>query len=337
MLLKLFKGTGPGVFLFILLSAAGVWTSAFLHQGSPSSMVYDINPMPLYALLKGLLGKSAIAGVIFTFAMLILISFLIVNFNTVMFFINERTFLPAIIYILLIGLFPQYEVLNPVLPATVLLMIAIRRMMEAYRKNETAYNFFDAALIIGAGSLFYANLIWFGLLTIIGIAILRTWNVKEIILAIIGLATPLILTSGVWYVAGKDMKQLLIIADQNLFEKSGFYYFSRVTITGLVITGLCSLVSLYFLLSVINSKKIKSRKTFTVLMWVLGIALALYFFLPSVSVEIVYIVSIPLCYIIAHYFIISRKKILPETFFTLLFITVIVLQVIYMLSYSPVR
>jgi hypothetical protein len=330
MLLRLFKGTGPGVVLFIFLSAAGIWTSAFLHPYSSSPLLYDINPMPLYGLLKGFLGKSAIVGVIFTFVILMVISFLMVNFNTVTFFINERTFLPAIIYIILIGFFPRYQILNPVLPAAVLLMIAIRRMMDAYRKNSTAYNFFDAALLISTGSLFYANLIWFGLLTIIGIATLRTWNVKEIILAVLGLATPLIMTTGVWYVAGKDLSQLLSLADHNLFEKEGLFYFSRITITGLVITGLCSLISLSFLLSVINSKKIKSRKTFVVLIWLAAIALTVFFVLPSVSVEMVYIVSIPLSYIIAHYFIFSRKRILPEIFFTLIFITVIVIQAIYL-------
>jgi len=110
------------------------------------------------------------------------------------------------------------------------------------------------------------------------------------------------------------------------------YYFSGLSVTGLIITGLCSLVSLFFLLSVISSKKIKSRKTFTVLIWVLVISLTVYFALPSVSVEIVYIISLPLSYIMAHYFIFSRKKIVPEILFTLLFIIVIVLQVIYITS-----
>jgi hypothetical protein len=331
MILKLFRGTGPGVVLIILLSAAGVWMSAFLHPYQASSILYDVNPMPLYGVLKSLLGKSAIAGAIFSFVLLLVISFFLVNFNTTVFFINERTFLPAIIYILISGLFPEYQALNPVLPAVLLLIIAVRRMMDAYRKNGIAYNFFDAAILISTGSLFYANMIWFGLLTIIGIALLRTWNVKEILLSILGLATPLIITAGVWYVSGKDMSQLLDMAYQNLFEKTGSYSFTRVSVAGIVIIGLCTLISLYFLLSVVNSKKIKSRKTFTELIWILVISLTVFFSLPSVSLEIVYIISVPLSYIMAHYFVFSRKKVMPEILFTLIFIIVIVLQVIYII------
>ena len=40
-----------------------------------------------------------------------------------------------------------------------------------------AGNFFDAAILISTGSLFYANLIWFGLLVIIGIALIRTVDI----------------------------------------------------------------------------------------------------------------------------------------------------------------
>lgn len=332
MFLKLFRGTGPGVVILILLMAAGIWSSAFIHPHYASSLLYDNNPMPLYGLLKSIIGKSAIAGVLFAFVLLLIISFLLVNFNTAVFFINERTFLPAILYIFLSGIFPHYQVLNPVLPASLLLIIAVRRMMDAYRKNDTAYNFFDAAILISTGSLFYANLIWFGLLTIIGIAILRTGNVKEIMLALLGLATPVIITFGVWYVTGRDIGQLIYLADHNLFDKAGSYTFSKVLLSGLSIIGLCSIISLSFLLSVINGKKIRSRKTFIELIWILVISLTVYFILPSASVEIVYIISIPLCYIISHYLIFSRKKVLPEVFFSLTFIIIIVLQVIYLTS-----
>ncbi len=84
--------------------------------------------------------------------------------------------------------------LNPAIFGAMFLMLAIRRIMDAYRDPGIAYNFFDAGILIGIGSLFYANLIWFGLLIIIGIALLRTGNIKEIAISVIGLITPYILT-----------------------------------------------------------------------------------------------------------------------------------------------
>jgi hypothetical protein len=329
MLLRLFRGTGPGVMILILLTAAGVWISAFIDPHLPSSFHYDLNPMPLYTLLKGIIGNSAIIGVLFSFVLILLMSFLLVNFNTTVFFINERTFLPAIIYVLFSGLFPHYQLLNPVLPASLFLMLAIRRIMDAYRKNGTAYNFFDASLLIGTGSLIYVNLIWFGLLAVIGIAILRTGNIKELILSILGLCTPLLLIAGIYYVAGKDLNMLVSVAKYNLFEIAGDYYFSRIAIAGLIIIGLSILISLFHLFSVINIKKIKSRKTFTELIWTLIISVTVFFVLPSASVELIYIAGIPLSYFLTHYFLFSKKRLIPEIFFTALFIIVIVLQILY--------
>lgn len=329
MLLKVFRGIGPGVVILIFLAALAVWANALFEPRLAVSFHYDNNPMPLYALLKSLAGKSAFAGTIISFILVLLTAILLVNFNTTVFFINERTFLPALIFVLFSGLFPYYQVLNPVLPAAVLLMIAIMRILEAYRKNGTAFNFFDAALLIGIGSLFYANLIWFGLLTIIGIAILRTGNFKEIVLALFGMCTPVIITAGIYYVAGKDLQNLVSVTLNNLFGDAGSYYFSRVTITGLVIIGLSVLGSLFYLISVVNNKKIKSRKTFTLLIWIFIICIVVFFSLPSASVELIYIVTIPVSYFLSHYFVFSRNKFMPGFFFSAMFLVVAVIQVLF--------
>jgi hypothetical protein len=330
MLLKFFRGTGPGEVFLIFLTAFGVWVSAFINPHLTSSFNYDTNPMPLYSLLKQVIGENALFGVIFSFVLVLLMSFLIVNFNTSHFFINERTFLPASIFVLLSGLFPHYQLLNPVLPASIFLILAIRRIMDGYRKPGTAFNFFDASLLIGTGSLFYANLVWFALLVIIGIAILRTGNIKELIISLVGLITPALLTVGVYYVSGKDIFALPEVLYYNLFAGGGEFYFSGLVIAGLVMLGLIVLISLVHLLSLLNNKKIKSGKTFTELIWALVISFVVYFALPSTSVELIWLAGIPISYILAHYFIFSLKKFLPEIFFAALFIIIIFMQIWYL-------
>ena len=330
MLLKFFRGTGPGEILLIFLTAAGVWVSAFINPHLSASYNYDSNPMPLYGLLKQVIGENALYGVIFSFVLVLLMSFLIVNFNTSHFFINERTFLPGVIYVLLTGLFPYHQMLNPVLPASLFLMLAIRRIMDAYRIPGTAFNFFDASLLIGTGSLFYANLIWFALLVIIGIAILRTGNIKELIISLIGLITPALLTVGIYYTSGKDISSLPYVLNYNLFSGTGEYFFSGLLIAGLLLLGIIILVSLVHLLSLLNNKKIKSRKTFTELSWTLVISILVYFVIPSASVEIIWLAGIPISYIITHFLIFSRKKLFPEIFFAAFFLIIVLIQIWYM-------
>jgi len=134
MLLKLFKGTGPGVIFLIFITFGLLWISAFLDPRLPGLYVFETRPMPLYSVIKFLLGSHPLAGVMFSAGILSVMLVLLVNFNTSVFFINERTFLPAVFYVLFCAIFPGNQVLNPVLPASLFLMLAVRRIMDSYRK-----------------------------------------------------------------------------------------------------------------------------------------------------------------------------------------------------------
>lgn len=326
-MLRIFKGTSPGVIAMIALTLIIFWTGAFIRPPSPFTGSQGAGPMPLYGIIVNLIGDIPEAGTIFSFFICILVMFLLVNFNTSQFFIHERTFLPATLYILFTSLFPQTRGLNPALPAVVFLILAIRRIIDSYRKPGIAYNFFDAGILIGIGSLFYADLVWFGILAIVGTIIIRTGNVKEIIVSILGLMTPLAVTAGIYYVLGMDLKSLFHVLQENLFIKSGDYLFSRFSIAGIIFSGMALVISIAFLVKGINSKKIKARKTFSILLWAFSVSLLLYFALPSVSVEMIWITAMPSSYILAHYFVFARRKIFPEIIFTGFFLLVLLIQV----------
>jgi hypothetical protein len=326
MLLKLFRGTGPGEVILILFTTCILWFNSFFNPAPPGSLYYDINPMPLYGLLKYLVGGNIFYGLFFIFSLVLLMLFLVSNFNTSHFFINERTFLPSVIYVLVTGLFPNYQLLNPVLPASVFLIVAIRRIVDSYRKAGTAYSFFDASLLIGTGSLFYANLIWFAILIFIGIAIFRTGNIRELLVSIIGLITPAVTTCGVYYITDRDISSLKDVLLFNLFSAYGRYSFSIISIIGIILVGIVILISMVHLITLLNNKKIKSRKTFTTLIWSLVISLTVYFGVPSASVEIIWMAAIPVSYIIAHYLIFSRNRILSRICFGIMFLVALFIQ-----------
>ena len=328
MLVKRFRETGPGIILLIFIVILFTWTSAFLNPHQPSDFGFDIKPMPLYGLLLDIAGFNPLFSVIVAFIIAGLVSFLLVTFNTNVFFISERNFLPALIYILLTGIFPAQHILNPVLPAAVFLIFGVQRIMYSYRVQGTAFSFFDAGMLISAGSLFYASFIWLGLLLIVGIAILRTVNIKEIIISVLGLATPVFVLYGFFYVTGKDMNALWDAVTYNLFTKDADFSFSGLNIAVLILSGFVILISLVQLLSAINAKKIKSRKTFVLLFWTLLIIAAEYFIFKSVSVEIFWLAAIPPTYFLSHYFVFSRKKIVPEIMLSVLFILAAVLQIV---------
>jgi hypothetical protein len=327
MFLRLFKGNNPGVIILIAVIFLAVWISPFLHPSAVSPLQTSSDAMPLYGILSSLAGKNYFFGLVLSSVFVIAVAFLLVNFNTQSFFINERTYLPALIYILAGGFFPECQLLNPALPASILFMLAIIRIIDGYRKPGVPNNFFDAAILISTGSLFYANLIWFGLLVIIGIALIRTVDISAIAISILGLLTPYLIIFGIYYVAGKDNRALLTLIGDNLFLRSEAFQFSRATIVIIIIFSIMIIMSLFYLISMLNTKKIKSRKTFSILIWAFLFCNIVYFFVPSASVEIVWIAAIPVSYFLTHYFVFIRKKVLPEILFAALFLCVLILQI----------
>lgn len=327
MLLQQFKRTGPLTIMLIIVILITIWVGAFIKLKDHFSWYFDLNAMPLYELLSSFIGNNPLPGIIFSFLLVSVMAFLMVNLNTSLFFINERTFLPALFYIMLTGLFPQYQLLNPAIFGAVFLMLAIKRIMEAYRIQGIAYNFFDAGILIGTGSLFYANLVWFGLIIIIGIGLLRTGNLREIMLSILGLITPYLLTTGFYYVAGKDLSGFFSLLEYNLFSKRTSFAFSPLTIVTLILICVITLGSISQVFMMINNKKIQARKTFYLLLWILFISTGVYLIVPTASVEIIWIASIPVGYYISHYFIFIRKKLISELLFSLLVFLILLIQV----------
>jgi len=333
-MLRLFKGTGPGVILITIALAALFWIASLLNPET-HEFGFSNHPTPVSQVITSFFGSSAIAPLAISLVLVLLIASMIVSFNTNTFFINERTFLPAILFILLSSVFPYSDVFNPVLPATTLLVLAIIRISDSYRQPDISYNYFDAALIISAGSLLYANLIWFGLLLFVGLVILRNINMREVLITIIGLITPYAILYGIYYVLGKDLLELTSLIGNSLFKESVDYEWSRMQIMILIFMGISFIISLSYLASVFNSKKVKSRKIFSLLIWTLLISILVYLLVPSASVEIFSIFLIPSTCILSNYFVSrQRKKIVPELLFTGTIILVIVFQVLRLLDVS---
>jgi hypothetical protein len=327
MLLRLFKGSGPGVIFLIAVICIAVWLGPLLHPVSLADDIAGSSHMPLYELLLKIIGPNARLQSAISLLLVAVMAFLLVSFNTTSFFINERTYLPALLYILAGGLFPEYQSLNPAIPASLFLMIAVMRIIGGYRKPGIANNFFDAGILISTGSLFYASLLWFGVLVIIGILLIRSVSISEIAISIFGLLTPYVIAFGLWYVEGRDLRDFIHLINSNLFIRSEGYFFARLTILALICSSVMVIVSMAFLFGNLNNKKIKSGKIFSLLIWLFLVSAAVYIIMPPVSVEIIWIIAIPSSYFLTDYVIFMKKKLVPEIFLSLLFILTALIQI----------
>lgn len=322
-MIKFFRGSGFGPVLLLTLSALALWVQ-FIISPPPLTDVSGSNPMPLWGLITGALSGVPLLAVILSLALMLIVAIVMVRFNTTIFFIPRRTYLPALIYILLYALFPAEMILNPALPAALLILAGLWRMVSAYRVNGMTFNFFDAALLISSAGMFYAGAVWFVIIVFIGALILRSPDARELTAAIIGALLPWIVLYAVWYVTGGNISGLTEIIRHNLFDQSPAVEWSRTLIILLAVTGLNLIPSFVILARDMPTYKIRSRKTFELFVWMIVLGIAAYLLVPGVSAEMSAITAIPLAFIMANYYAFTRRLVMAEIFFWLMVVMLII-------------
>lgn len=322
-MIRFFRGTGIGPVMVMLLIAGALWGQYFISppQLSPAP---GGDAMPLWALVFDLLSGFPILAVFLSSVMMVITVIVMIRFNTTVFFIPRRTYFPALFFILYFSAFPGVMILNPAMPAALLIMVGIWRMMAAYRMNGMAFNFFDAALIISSAGMFYAGALWFVLLVLTGALILRSPDFREITVTVAGALLPWIILYAIWYLTGSSMSHLTDIIRHNLFDRLPEEPLSRALIILLIVIAVGFVPAFLSLIREMPTLKIKSRKTFELLLWMTVICAVAYLVTPSVSIEIIAIAAIPVSFIMANYFAFTRRLVINEILFWLMVVMIAV-------------
>jgi hypothetical protein len=100
------------------------------------------------------------------------------------------TFLPGMSYLLITSLLPEWNYLSPPLIATTFIMWSISKLFQLYNLPAANSKIFNIGLLIGLASFFYFPSILFSACIFIGMMILRPFRLNEIVLFIIGIASP---------------------------------------------------------------------------------------------------------------------------------------------------
>lgn len=326
MLLRLFIRKQQFIIVLILILALAFWFPSLLSY-KHSFFIFDFYPSPIYSPLQFIEYSSPIITIIISFLLLVLSGFLLIRLNVRFFFIQTRTQLPALFFILICSSFIPLQRLNPVSVSVIFLIAAVFKIFNTYKQEKLCYNFFDAALLISAGSLFYFNLIFLIVIIWIGLVILRPFVWREWIFTLIGILVPYALLFFYYYMMNLDINSLLQT------YKSYFLY-NRYDINFDLSYKL--LAAYYLLMLIISSiymigvypvKKIYARKYFLFFLWLFIIAIAIYFFIPSAGYEMIIIASLSISFLLTHFFVSVRPNWINSSLFDIFFGLLVYLRI----------
>ncbi len=194
--LQLFKSSQPLIAAFVALYALLMSAHLFivpqtgveaLPMGILSQWIYQ------YIIPGTLLAK--VVGVVLLFIQALLVNYVVNRFKM----LPHRNWLPAVTYLLVMGFLQTSVGLTPVVMANTFLLIAIIELFKIYRSHKCADYIFNVGFWLAIGSLFYFSMSVFVIWGIIGLFLLRSSGLNDLLILLIGFFVPYLLLGTAYY------------------------------------------------------------------------------------------------------------------------------------------
>ena len=325
MLLKRIKSNSLANLFLIPIAILAFWARDFFD---PS--VYSYAPgeagnvlfAPIFRLTKDMPLLNVILSAVMTLLLAMLIELLISRYQ----FIRIRTRLPAILFVILLGGFTGLHTLHPVYFGAIFLLLALFRLYAIFDQPKAYTGVFDVGILLGIGSLFYFHLIIVLPAFIFGILILsRGSQWRSYVILLIGFLLPFIFAFSYFFYTDrfKEIAEMIVqsavISVDNLKNNLSTEIYLGTLVFFTIIASI-DIAQHY------DSKKVSSRKYFTVLFFVFVLSLVSFVFIPATSQEMLVITTVPITFLISNFLVFLKRRFWGEFYFTLLLIIVIVLQ-----------
>ncbi len=255
-------------------------------------------------------------SVVIALTFLVLQSFMLIRLNIKHIFIETRTYLPSVLFVIFGSLLYQYQQLHPALVVNFFLLWALDKALAIDKEGNLIKRNFEGGFILGLGMLFYTGMYIFIPVIWMTLIILRNSRWREWTSGLIGFILPGVFFLTIAYLLDKH-QMVLEEFQQNLSAQAieiNWHPYEFIVIG--LLTAL-TLISILSVLSYVGVKKINTRKYFTFFFWFLILLVALFFFHTKVAYDMIYALAIPLAVLSSLFYIESRSKWVTETFFAL--------------------
>ena len=174
-------------------------------------------------------------------------------------FFKRSNFLPAIVILLTYSWNSNYQTMHAILPAGILIIIALNAIMGMYGRPAAYHQVFTAAFSIGIASLFYIPLAYLMLMIWLTLITYRISSWREYAVSIVGFILPLIYYVS-WLFWNDNLPSGLHQLSDNLFNLILPPRLSVVNMIWLWVSGFVLVVAMMAVLNIMNDKLISLRR-----------------------------------------------------------------------------
>jgi len=189
MIVRFFKNTYPVQIVLVFMTLVALWIPAFFNPVSPNLQYSHYQPiynlLVKYSLLNNTILNSVVA-IILIFIQALLINRIVNSHNL----ISKTTFLPALIYVLLMSFHPAGLTIHPTLFANLFLILILQNLFSANDEPGNLQSVISIGVYLGAASLFYFPVLLIFPFILFLVPSVSAKPLKEIFIYIAGLFLP---------------------------------------------------------------------------------------------------------------------------------------------------
>lgn len=266
-------------------------------------------------------GVNILLAAVLVFIQALLLNYLINHYNL----LGKPTFLPALMYVTLSGLFSPFLILSAPLICNFLLIWMFSKLMNLYKGDDAKSISYDVGMIVALGSLLYFPFIYLFLAIWIGLILFKPFNWREWVSGVLGYGTIFFFLAVFYYLNDR------ISVFYNIWLPLGKKFPDHISINSLnyllLIPVILILVLCIFKLRQNFFKSyVQIRKSFQLLFFIFLITAFSFYVNSSFHLSHFLLCIAPAAVFFAYYFLYATKKWFYESLFLLLLISIIYFQ-----------
>jgi hypothetical protein len=258
---------------------------------------------------------------IMVFIQAVLVNYLINHYNL----LGKSTFLPALMYITISGLFIPFLMLSPPLICNFLLLWMLFKMFDLYKGEEAKSISYDLGMIVAIGAMIYLPFVYMFLAIWIAMIIFRPFDWREWIACVMGFITIFFFLAVFYYLndkLGQFFDIWLPLGTKFPVHITINYYNYLVLIPVIVIL----VFSAFKLQQNFFKSYVQTRKSFPLLFFIFLIASFSFYIRSGFLLDHFLLCSIPVAVFCAYYFLYASTRWFYETLYILLLASIIYFQ-----------
>ena len=248
---------------------------------------------------------------------------------------NEKTYIPALLYIIFMSLSFDFYTLSPPLMATTFLLLTAHKLFSLNDRYTSDSDIFKMGLYLGVASMLYLPSVLFFIMVFLGMAFFRVTSSRHLMLIIFGFAL---------IVAGYAVYYLFT---GSLIEFFSQYLLSIITYPQSIIhvpllemVWLCLIpaVILFFAISKTFSERgfvnFQTNCQQLMVIWLIPATLSVLF-TPRLSTYQLVVFAPPLAFFMTHWLLLIKKRVFAELLFFIAGISILFICYNSLFNYIP--